>query len=107
MELLPLGPVVIIDTPGLDDEGELGGLRVQKARQVLDKTDIAVLVVDKTEGISALEEELVKELIDKVASEKLTFDFSYKDAKLVSQIFLYEPLTPMEVFEILSKYRYR
>ena len=52
-------------------------------------------------------EELVKELIDKVASEKLTFDFSYKDAKLVSQIFLYEPLTPMEVFEILSKYRYR
>jgi small GTP-binding protein len=46
MELLPLGPVVIIDTPGFDDEGELGELRVQKARQVLNKTDIAVLVLD-------------------------------------------------------------
>lgn len=43
MELLPLGPVVIIDTPGLDDEGELGALRIQKAYQILNKTDIAVL----------------------------------------------------------------
>jgi len=46
MELLPLGPVVIIDTPGYDDEGELGSMRVDKARQVLNKTDIAVLVLD-------------------------------------------------------------
>ena len=46
MELLPLGPVVIIDTPGLDDEGALGELRIQKAYQMLNKTDIAVLVVD-------------------------------------------------------------
>ncbi|MCQ2372720.1 MAG: [FeFe] hydrogenase H-cluster maturation GTPase HydF [Phascolarctobacterium sp.] len=52
MELLPLGPVVIIDTPGFDDEGELGALRVQKAKQVLNKTDIAILVVDATLGIS-------------------------------------------------------
>lgn len=74
MELLPLGPVVIIDTPGLDDEGELGGLRVQKARQVLDKTDIAVLVVDKTEGISALEEELVKELEERRIPYLLVFN---------------------------------
>ena len=74
MELLPLGPVVIIDTPGLDDEGELGGLRVQKARQVLDKTDIAVLVVDKTEGISALEEELIKELEERRIPYLLVFN---------------------------------
>ena len=47
MELLPLGPVVMIDTPGLDDEGELGKLRIQKAYQVLNKTDIAVLVIDE------------------------------------------------------------
>ena len=47
MEILPLGPVVIIDTPGLDDGGELGSLRVKKAKQVLEQTDIAVLVVDK------------------------------------------------------------
>ncbi len=46
MELLPLGPVVIIDTPGLDDEGDLGKLRVEKALSVLNKTDIAVLVTD-------------------------------------------------------------
>ena len=50
MELLPLGPVVIIDTPGLDDEGELGKLRIQKAYQILNKTDIAVLVIDGSSG---------------------------------------------------------
>lgn len=50
MELLPLGPVVIIDTPGLDDIGELGELRIQKAYQMLNKTDIAVLVIDSTLG---------------------------------------------------------
>lgn len=59
MELLPLGPVVIIDTPGLDDEGELGALRVKKAKQELAHTDIAVLVVDATVGLSKLDEELV------------------------------------------------
>jgi len=58
MELLPLGPVVIIDTPGFDDEGDLGTLRVLKAKQVLNKTDIALLVVDATEGISQEDKEL-------------------------------------------------
>lgn len=52
MELLPLGPVVMIDTPGLDDDGELGKLRVQKAYQVLNKTDIAVLVIDASAGMT-------------------------------------------------------
>lgn len=52
MELLPLGPVVMIDTPGLDDEGELGLLRIQKAYQILNKTDIAVLVIDGTIGMT-------------------------------------------------------
>ena len=60
MELLPLGPVVIIDTPGLDDEGELGTLRVQKARQMLDRTDIAVLVVDGTVGLGPQDEQLLR-----------------------------------------------
>ena len=46
MELLPLGPVVFIDTPGLDDEGELGELRVKKAYQMLNKTDVALVVID-------------------------------------------------------------
>ena len=51
MELLPLGPVVIIDTPGMDDEGELGQMRVERARQVLRYTDIAVLVVDAAKSL--------------------------------------------------------
>ena len=51
MELLPLGPVEIIDTPGFDDTGALGELRVKKTRQILAKTDIAVLVVDVKEGV--------------------------------------------------------
>ena len=59
MELLPLGPVVIIDTPGLDDEGELGLLRVKKARRVLAQTDIALLVVDATVGLSDLDRALI------------------------------------------------
>ena len=59
MELLPLGPVQIIDTPGIDDEGALGELRVRRTRQVLNKTDLAILVVDATLGMTAVEEELV------------------------------------------------
>ena len=50
MELLPLGPVVMIDTPGLDDEGELGELRIKKAYQMLNKSDIALLVIDGSVG---------------------------------------------------------
>lgn len=59
MELLPLGPVVMIDTPGIDDEGELGALRIKKAQQVLNKTDVAVLVIDAVEGKSEEEEKLI------------------------------------------------
>lgn len=60
MELLPVGPVMIIDTPGVDDEGYLGELRVKKTRQVLRKTDVAVLVTDSVSGMSKEDEELVK-----------------------------------------------
>ena len=52
MELLPLGPVVIIDTPGLDDTGDLGALRIRKAYQMLNKTDIALLIIDSSSGIT-------------------------------------------------------
>ncbi|ABN51283.1 MAG TPA: [FeFe] hydrogenase H-cluster maturation GTPase HydF [Hungateiclostridium thermocellum] len=64
MELLPLGPVVIIDTPGIDDEGTLGEMRVKRSRQVLNKTDIAVLVIDATCGKSEDDEKLI-ELFEK------------------------------------------
>ncbi len=63
MELLPLGPVMIIDTPGIDDEGGLGALRVKKAKQVLNKTDIAVLAVDAAEGMQDTDFELVNAFI--------------------------------------------
>ena len=59
MELLPVGPVVIIDTPGMDDRGEVGELRVKKARQILNKTDVAVLVVDGTVGLQDADRELL------------------------------------------------
>lgn len=62
MELLPVGPVVIIDTPGLDDEGELGVLRIQKAYQMLNKTDIAVLVVDSTTGMTNEDEQILEKI---------------------------------------------
>ena len=59
MELLPLGPVVIIDTPGIDDEGDLGQLRVKRAKQALRQCDIAVLVVDATRGLQPPDEDLI------------------------------------------------
>lgn len=60
MELLPLGAVVIIDTPGFDDDGILGSMRVERTRQTLSKTDIAVLVVDSEKGISDTDRELLE-----------------------------------------------
>lgn len=59
MELLPLGPVLVIDTPGIDDEGSLGELRVRKTKQVLNKTDLAILVIDSVEGITEIEKEMI------------------------------------------------
>lgn len=60
MELLPLGPVLITDTPGFDDTGELGRLRVKRTKQILNKTDIAVLVTDATRQLDSLELELIR-----------------------------------------------
>lgn len=62
MELLPLGPVMIIDTPGLDDEGELGAQRIRKALQVMDKCDLAVVVIDAQEGQTQEHAELLHRL---------------------------------------------
>lgn len=65
MELLPLGPVVMIDTPGLDDEGELGAMRVRKSYQVLNKTDIALVITDAADGIGAAETALIERIRQK------------------------------------------
>ena len=69
MELLPLGPVVMMDTPGIDDEGELGNLRVKKSYQVLNKTDAAVLVIDGTEGVSPED----KALMERIRKKEIPF----------------------------------
>lgn len=78
MELLPLGPVVIIDTPGLDDEGELGEKRVKKAAAILSSTDIAVLAVDGTIGLQAQD----NELIDLLKNRNIPFVLAYTKADL-------------------------
>ena len=81
MELLPLGPVVILDTPGLDDEGDLGQLRVQKARQALAQTDIAVLVVDATVGMTETDMTLKQEL----ETRKLPYVIACNKADLLAE----------------------
>ena len=79
MELLPLGPVMIIDTPGFDDEGSLGELRVQKTKQVLNKTDVAVLVTDATHGLTDTD----KKLINLFAEREIPCIIAYNKADLL------------------------
>ena len=69
MELLPLGPVVIIDTPGIDDEGALGNQRIERSLRVIDETDIAILVVDGSIGLGDDE----KQLIDVFVRRKIPY----------------------------------
>ena len=82
MELLPLGPVVMIDTPGIDDEGELGALRVKKSYEVLGKTDAAVLVIDGTVGVGP--EEL--QLLEKLAERKIPVAAVWNKADLAAEL---------------------
>lgn len=81
MELLPLGAVVITDTPGFDDEGALGALRVEKTNEILAKTDIAVLVVDCTESMGAAEQEL----IGIFRAKNIPFITAYNKADLLAE----------------------
>ena len=90
MELLPLGPVVIIDTPGLDDEGELGSLRIQKAYQMLNKTDIALLVVDATVGMTKEDEEILL----KIREKKIPYLVVFNKTDLAGE---FDPLIPKDI----------
>ena len=100
MELLPLGPVVMIDTPGLDDDGELGELRVKRAYQMLNKTDIALLVVDAGIGMTSEDERILERIqakkipylvvmnkSDLCQSERTEQDTIYVSAKTGKNIF--------------------
>ena len=82
MELLPLGPVVMIDTPGLDDEGELGEKRVKKAKEVLAKADIALVIMDATAGMTEFEEDMIRLIEDrKIPYLKVYNKMDLTDAK--------------------------
>ena len=78
MELLPLGPVMIVDTPGFDDEGELGELRVEKTKQVLNKVDIAILVADSDKGLTLCD----KQLIDLFAKRDVPYLIVYNKSDI-------------------------
>ena len=78
MELLPLGPVVILDTPGLDDTGELGTLRVKKALQALNKTDVAVLVVDGSLGLG----EQDQMVLERIKAKQIPYLVAYNKSDL-------------------------
>ena len=82
MELLPLGPVVIIDTPGIDDEGTLGEMRVKRAKQILNQTDIAVLVVDGEKGLQTAD----KELISLFDSKAIPYIIAYNKSDLLNSV---------------------
>lgn len=85
MELLPLGPVVLIDTPGLDDEGELGKKRAEKSHQVLDKTDIAVLVIDGCEFLKTTANELERDLISRFWNKKIPYIIVINKSECLSE----------------------
>lgn len=82
MELLPLGPVMIIDTPGFDDVGELGEKRIQKTKQILNRTDIAVLVVDAKKGFTATDNQLLALIQEK----ELPYLIIYNKSDLLEKI---------------------
>lgn len=86
MEILPLGPVVIYDTAGIDDEGELGKLRVEKSMAVLNKTDIAVYVVSAENGIDDQD----KQIIDEIRQRKIPLVIVHNKSDLKSDIKLAE-----------------
>ena len=91
MELLPMGPVVIIDTPGIDDEGELGEQRVARAKQILRQADIAILVVDAQRGLQTADNELV----ELFKQRKLPYVIVYNKADLLPE---FQPETANEIY---------
>lgn len=91
MELLPMGPVVIIDTPGIDDEGELGEQRVARAQQILRQVDIAILVVDAQKGLQPADREMTELFIKR----KLPYLIVFNKADLLPQL---PPETENEIY---------
>ncbi len=91
MELLPIGPVTIIDTPGFDDIGKLGELRVEKTKQILNKTDIAILIVDSTDGVGSIENQILSLFNEK----NLKYIVAYNKSDLINEK---KSLNPNEIY---------
>lgn len=106
MELLPLGPVVIIDTPGIDDVGALGEERVRRTKQVLNKTDIAVVIVDGTEGLAPADEEVLSLIRSKGLPHLIVYnkaDLSTKPAQADDNTIHVSALTGDGIHELKEK----
>ena len=91
MELLPIGPVVVIDTPGLDDDGELGTLRLEKAHQVLRKSDVALLIIDATAGVADYDLDILKKILERkipfvIAINKIDLLFMNNISQSIDQL---------------------
>ncbi|MCM1495688.1 MAG: [FeFe] hydrogenase H-cluster maturation GTPase HydF [Bacteroides sp.] len=97
MELLPLGPVVFMDTPGLDDEGVLGTARMEKSYQILDQTDIALVVIDAREG----KREEDEQLLNRIRKKGIPYVVVYNKQDLVE----HAGMEPMDVPKLLADYR--
>ncbi|MBE6021016.1 MAG: [FeFe] hydrogenase H-cluster maturation GTPase HydF [Clostridiales bacterium] len=95
MELLPLGPILIIDTPGFDDEGNLGELRVKRTKQILNRSDVAILVVDSTTGMSRGD----KDLLDIIKDKGLPYIVVYNKIDLIEALGAPDPKDPVEIEE--------
>lgn len=104
MELLPMGPVVIIDTPGYDDEGELGEMRVRRTKQVLNKTDVAVLVVDGSVGMRGTDRELISLFNEKNIPYIVVYNKNdLKQAEKSSDVLSVSAVTGDGIFELKEK----
>ncbi|HOQ01675.1 MAG TPA: [FeFe] hydrogenase H-cluster maturation GTPase HydF [Acetivibrio clariflavus] len=102
MELLPLGPVVIIDTAGIDDVGHLGNLRVEKTYDVLRKTNFAIYVVDSEEGLTEFDKQFIEEIKSKEIPVILVLNKSDKKSREQSEINEYKKNLGIPVCEISS-----
>lgn len=100
MELLPIGPVMLIDTPGYDDEGILGEQRVKKTRQVLNKTDIAVLVIDA--ALAQIQDEQDRELLQLIKSKNIPYIVVYNKIDATENAEISDTTDTLETFVKVS-----
>ena len=103
MELLPLGPVVVIDTAGFDDKSELGEKRIEKTKEIINKTDIAILIIDATVGIKEFDEDLIKIFKEKNIPYIIAFNKSDLISKKDENKFYINTVNDENIFELKEK----